>query len=502
MNKSDNAQIMTMKNFTSSDAFKSEKRRLIKPKTPSETVVFLDSLDELFNLIKISNGMTLSFHHHLRNGDHVMNQVCEVIKNRKISDLTFAASSFFPVHKPVAELIRTKQITHVITNYINGPVADAIEAGYLQKPLIMDTHGGRARAIESGDLPIDVAFIAAPAVDRLGNGSGAFGEAACGTLGYAIPDLMYAKTVVLVTDYLTDSIVEAQLNHQYVDYVVKIDKIGEAEGIVSGTTKLTKDPVGRKIAKDTVKVLNELGMIKEGFSMQTGAGGISLAVVEYVKQMMIANQIKARFASGGITGQYVELLENNLVETLYDVQCFDLRAVKSYRENRRHVAISSSKYGNPFEDHPVVNDLDFVVLGATEIDLNFNVNVTTDSMGHIIGGSGGHADTAHGAKVTVIVTPLLKARLPIIKERVRTITTPGEDVDIVVTERGIAINPKRVDLIEKLSSSRLPIVTIHNLLNMAHALAGIPKDDLKPIQSIGVVRYRDGSIIDTLYRWE
>ena len=36
----------------------------------------------------------------------------------------------------------------------------------------MQTHGGRPRAIEYGDLVIDVAFIAASCVDKLGNSSG------------------------------------------------------------------------------------------------------------------------------------------------------------------------------------------------------------------------------------------------------------------------------------------------------------------------------------------
>ncbi len=489
-----------VKPFASSDAFNQESRRLIAKKTTEESVVFLKSIEEAFDLLKIKNGMTISFHHHLRNGDKVINLVAETLKKRGIKDITIAASSLFPNNAPLVDLIKDQTITGIVTNYINGPIAKAIGEGYLKNPLIMDTHGGRARAIESGDLKIDIAFIATPAVDRLGNGSGKFGPSACGTIGYVIPDLMYAKKVVLMTDYMTEHIVEPELASEYVDYVVMIDKIGDSEGIVSGTTKVTRDPVGRKIARDTVRVLDALHLIKDGFSMQTGAGGVSLAVVEYVKNIMIQSEIKARFASGGITGQYVDMLENNLVDTLYDVQCFDLKAARSYRENRRHIAISASEYGNPFEIKPIVNDLDFVILGATEVDLDFNVNVTTDSLGQIIGGSGGHSDTAHGAKVTMIVTNLLKARLPIIKEKVTCVTTPGEDIDIIVTERGIAINPLRTDLIDTLSKTKLPIVTIEDLMKTAHHIAGVPNHYELSHQPIGYVRYRDGSIIDTLYK--
>lgn len=489
-----------VKAFASSDAFEQEKRRLINTKTTEGSVVFLKNIEDIFKLVGLKNGMTISFHHHLRNGDKVMNFVCSALKEQGFKDITVAASSLFPNNSPLVELIKDQTITGIVTNYINGPIANAVGEGYLKKPLIMDTHGGRARAIESGDLSIDVAFIASPAVDKEGNGSGKFGPSACGTLGYAIPDLMYAKKVVLISDYMTDNIIEPELSKQYIDAILMVDKIGDSEGIVSGTTKITRDPVGRKIARDTVKVLEALDLIKDGFSMQTGAGGISLAVVEYVKNIMISKSIKARFASGGITGQYVDMLENNLVDTLYDVQCFDLKAARSYRENRRHIAISASKYGNPFEENPVVNDLDFVILGATEVDLNFNVNVTTDSLGLIMGGSGGHADTAHGAKVTIIVTNLLKARLPIIKEKVTCVTTPGEDIDIVVTERGIAINPLRTDLIETLSKSKLPILSMKELMNKAHDIAGIPSSYELSKEPIGYVRYRDGSIIDTLYK--
>ena len=183
-----------------------------------------------------------------------------------------------------------------------------------------------------------------------------------------------------------------------------------------------------------------------------------------------------------------------------DVQCFDLEAVRSYRENKKHYGMSSSKYANPYEEDVVVNKLDFVILGATEIDLNFNVNVTTDSKGLLIGGSGGHSDTAAGANVTIITTPLIKSRIPIIKEELTTISTPGEDVDVLVTERGIAINPKRTDLLDKLQNSKLNILPIEQLLEISYQYTGIPEPIKKSDKVIGVVEYRDGTIIDSIYK--
>jgi hypothetical protein len=60
-------------------------------------------------------------------------------------------------------------VTRLSTAYVAGLVAEAVSRGVLASPLVMQTHGGRARTIESGDLHIDVAFVAAPAADRHGN---------------------------------------------------------------------------------------------------------------------------------------------------------------------------------------------------------------------------------------------------------------------------------------------------------------------------------------------
>ena len=487
------------KAFKSSDDYKNHKRKLIEEKSINNKIVFADSLSEVFDKLDIKDGMTLSFHHHLRNGDYVLNMVCEEILKRDIKNLHLAPSAIFPSNEIISKLIENQNVVDIDTNYLNGPVSDTISKGLLKGMLIMNTHGGRPRKIESGELKIDVAFIATPAVDKNGNGYGGIGNAACGSLGYAIADLKYAKKVVLVSDYICDELPKIELDKKYVDMVLKVESIGDPKGIVSGTTKITKDPVGLKIASMTAKMLDELGMIKDGVSMQTGAGGTSLAVASYVKEIMIKKNVKGSFASGGITGYFVDMQKNGLLERLNDVQCFDIDAVKSYNENPNHFGMSGSKYANPYDD-PVVDYLDFVILGATEIDKDFNVNVTTDSYGKIIGGSGGHSDTAHGAKVSIITTNLIKSRMPIIKDHVTTVTTPGEDIDILVTERGIAINPKRKDLLEKLKNSKLPIFKIEDLYELAHSITGVPKKLEMKKEVIGLVEYRDGTIIDSLYK--
>ena len=239
-------------------------------------------------------------------------------------------------------------------------------------------------------------------------------------------------------------------------------------------------------------------LVKDGMSFQTGAGGISLAVAAELREYMHKNSVKGSFASGGITGYIVDMFEEGLFDSLLDVQCFDLKAVKSCEANKRHITMSASMYGNPHNKGSVVNNLDVVILGATEIDTNFNVNVTTGSDGTIMGGSGGHSDTAAGAKLTIIVTKLTKARLPIIKDKLTTITTPGETIDVIVTEMGIAVNPRRTDLIEALKAKKLNVMTIEELKETAEKITGIPKPIELSEDIVGVVEYRDGTVIDVI----
>ena len=478
----------------------------VKPKTtvkgsavgPND-VKLLSSISEAIDKAELKDGMTISFHHHLRNGDYVLNMVMEEIAKRGIKDLTIAASSIFPCHEPLVEHIRNGVVTKVIAAYMSGPVAAAISRGELKNPAVMQTHGGRGRAIENGEVHIDVAFVAAPSSDDYGNINGLQGPAACGSLGYAVADCLYGDKVIAITDHLVAyPNCPIEINETYIDYVVKVDSIGNPAGIVSGTTKVTKDPVGLKIAQMTAKLMKASGLVKDGLSFQTGAGGTSLAVAQELKDIMKNEGIKGSFASGGITGYIVDMYEEGLFQNLFDVQCFDLKAVESLRSNKAHQSMSASMYGNPHNKGAVVNKLDIVILGATEIDTDFNVNVTTGSDGVIMGGSGGHSDTAAGAKLTIIVSNLVKARLPIIKDKVTTVTTPGESIDVLVTERGIAINPKHAALIERLKKTNLPIMTIEELKAVAGKLTGTPKEIESDDKIVAVIEYRDGTVIDVV----
>lgn len=471
---------------------------IIEEVISKNTNKLIRNLSDLFDTLSIKDGMTFSFHHHLRNGDYILNKVLAEAKKRNLKNLTIAISGIFKIHEPLVPLLKDGTVTMIYTNYLNGPVAEAISHGVLNNPIIMDTHGGRARAIQTGELTIDVAFIGVPTSDNQGNGTGAEGPSACGSLGYAIPDMLYAKTKVVLTDNLVNQVEKPEIISKYIDYVVVLDQIGFKGGIISGITKPTKNPVQIKIARNTATLIQDLGLLKDNFSMQTGAGGISLSVAAQLKNVMLKKKIRGSFASGGITSFLVDMFEQGLFEYLYDVQCFDLDAINSYKTNDRHLPLSSISYASPY-GNPIINDLDVVILGASEIDRNFNVNVTTNSNNLIIGGSGGHSDTARAAKVTIITTNLVSARLPIIKDSITTITTPGETIDIVVTERGIAINPRRKDLIEKLKNSKLTFKTIDELITIANKITGTPQELKRGQKVVGLIRYLDGSQIDKVY---
>ncbi|MEW5887602.1 MAG: citrate lyase subunit alpha [Pseudomonadota bacterium] len=446
----------------------------------------------------LKSGAVISFHHHLRNGDQVLNAVLAECAAMGIGDLTIAASSLFPVHAPLVGHMASGVVRGIHTAYIAGPVAQAVSRGLLKTPVVMVTHGGRARAIESGDLHIDVAFVGAPTADEYGNVNGVQGPSACGTLGYAMVDARYAGKVIAITDNLVPyPACPIDIAQDHVDYVVRVDSIGDPQGIVSGTTRATSDPVGLQIAQTAARVIEASGLLVDGFSFQTGAGGISLAVADALKSVMRERGIRGSFASGGITGYLVEMLEAGLFRSLFDVQCFDLKAVDSYRRNAAHQPMSASLYANPHNRGAVVNQLDAVILGAAEVDLDFNVNVSTGADGTILGGSGGHADCAAGAKISIVTTRLNAGKNAKVVERVTTVTTPGETIDVVVTDGGVAVNPRRADLVQRLRERDIDVVPIEALAARARATAPAVAPE-RCGRIVGVVEYRDGSVIDVI----
>lgn len=459
----------------------------------------VSSLREAIAASGLRDGMTVSFHHHLRSGDYVINMVMNEIAAMGIKNLTVNASSLFDVHAPLAEHIKSGVITKIITDYMSEGLGKYISAGIMEQPVEFMTHGGRPTAIMQGKTPIDVAFVAAPAADCEGSCTGKIGRSACGSLGYAFADAQFAKKTVVITDGLCERLEEPSIDGKYVDFVVSVDEIGDPRGIVSGTTTITRDPVGLIMARDAADVIKYSGLLKDGFSFQTGAGGASLAAAKFLMEIMLEEKIHGGFGLGGITGYMVDMLRAGCFEELRDVQCFDLKAVESIRTDPRHHEISAFEYASPANGHAWVNSLDAVILGATEIDTGFNVNVHTNSSGTIMGGSGGHSDTAAGAKLAMVIAPLFRARQPIITERVSCVSTPGRDIDVFVTQYGIAVNPKNEELRDRLIRAHLPIVSIEELKAKAESLCGVPKALEHGDKVVAKVIGRDGNVQDLIY---
>ena len=425
------------------------------------------SLYSAIDRARLTDGAVISFHHHLRNGDDVMRQVLAACRAAGLRDLHIAPSSLFPCHAALVPFLKSGVVTRITTSYMTGPLADDVAAGALPHPVRLQTHGGRAAAIADGRLKIDAAFLAAPAVDHAGNLSGAAGPQACGPLGYAIVDSAHARRVIAVTDHLANDVVRVCIPAKQVDDVVQVGQIGDAAQITSGTTGRAPSAAGQIIAELTVRLIAASGLLRDGFRFQTGAGATSLAVARALAPVMAQSGVTGDFAAGGITGALVDMFRAGLFRRLWDVQAFDLAAVRSYAEDANHLAMSAEHYASPAFADSIARQLDVMILGAAEVDTSFNLNVTCASDGRIIGGSGGHADTAAGAKLPIVTTPLRAGGFPKLVDRLTCLTTPGDYIGAVVTEAGIAVHPSRPDLASDARRAGLPVKTIEDLRDLA-----------------------------------
>jgi len=450
----------------------------------------------------LTDGMTISFHHHLRNGDAVIPMVLAELEAMGFKNLTFAPSSIPDSHDCVADYIKSGLIGRLYTSGVRGKLGKLLSSGEVDIPVIIRSHGGRARAVEEGSIKIDVAFLAAPACDCLGNINGTEGPSACGSLGYAITDAKNAAHVIAVTDNLVQYPLSPRISiPQYlVDQVVVVGSIGDPAKIATGAARITRSPVDLRIAQDSFRLMKAAGIVEPGFSFQMGVGGASLAAAVYLEEYMADKQITGSFGLGGVGGYMASMHDKGMFRTVFDVQSFDAAVTKSMISNPSHIEIDASWYANPFNAGALVNNLDCVILAALEVDTDFNVNVLTGNDGVLRGASGGHQDTAAGAKLSIIVCPSFRGGVPSVKDRVTTITTPGETVDAIVTERGICVNPRRAELLEAALKAKLPVTEITELKKEVEKLTGVPEPiEFDYDKLLAAVEYRDGTLIDGVY---
>ena len=213
---------------------------------PGENKV-LASLEEAIEATGLKSGMTISFHHSFRNGDYLVNMVVDACAKMGIGDLRLFPTALFPIHAPLIEHIKTGVVTR-IEGSMNGPVGAFVsQGGKLKAPAVLRSHGGRWRAIEAGDVHIDVAFIAAPQADPYGNATGIKGKTPCGPITFSTVDAQYAeKTVVVTNDLAPYPVHPFEIQQGWTDYVVVVDEIGDPESIASGTLKITRSPTRLK----------------------------------------------------------------------------------------------------------------------------------------------------------------------------------------------------------------------------------------------------------------
>jgi citrate lyase subunit alpha/citrate CoA-transferase len=99
-----------------------------------------------------------------------------------------------------------------------------------------------------------------------------------------------------------------------------------------------------------------------------------------------------------------------------------------------------------------------------------------------------------------VVGPLTRGRIPCIVKRAGTIVTPGKTVDVIVTEQGVAVNPAREDLREKFIKNGISVRPIGELREMVDAMVGTPVPIEYTRKVVGIVTYRDGSVIDLIHQ--
>ncbi len=455
-------------------------------------------LTDALKKCNIKNGDTLSFHHQLRNGDYVINMTLETVRELGIKNIRMAQTAIFNVHEPVIDFIK-EGVVNRIEGSINGVVGDFVSKHPLPYPVVLRSHGGRWAAVKTGELHVDIAVITASAADERGNSTGILGKNAFGPISYSEIDAMCADHVIVVTDNIVDYPCQFQeIQERYVDYVAKVDQIGDPDKIVSGSLKITEEPMKQKIAHDCIDLMDAAGIIKEGMVFQSGAGGISLAAIKYLGERLGEKNIVASCATGGLTKFIIDIYKAGRVKHLYYSQVFDTDSVNFVAENLEMPA-DIGHYADPTSKGRTIDGLDTVVLGATEVDTSFNVNVNTHSDGRLLHGIGGHQDTAAGASLTIITVPVFRKTNPIVMERVTTITTPGDVVDAIVTNKGIAINPRRKDLIE-IVKGKIDIVPIEELKDMAYDATGGPKELDLGEEIVGITKWFDGTLLDIIKR--
>jgi len=154
---------------------------------PSDGNKQVASIKEALIKAGLKDGMTISSHHHFRNGDLIMNQVFDIAKELGVKNLRWFPSASFPCHEHLIQYLEDGTISH-IEGSMNGALGRFTSQGKMSKMAVLRSHGGRYQAVQDGEVKIDIAIIGAGTADPFGNANGLYGDSASGLLGFAIDD--------------------------------------------------------------------------------------------------------------------------------------------------------------------------------------------------------------------------------------------------------------------------------------------------------------------------
>jgi citrate lyase subunit alpha/citrate CoA-transferase len=487
------------------------------PRRPFDGSSKVTTFETAFDVLR--DGDAVSFPHYYRTGgDRFLRAVVGELRRRNLKGIRLIGNAYFGELDYLVEAVKDDTIAYVYGNPYGGLAKAAGGGALLPVRIIGCTHGGRQRDIMLGIEPVRLAVFPAPAADLWGNASGVLGKRAelCGPLGLFDADVRYADYSCVCAGTVFDRfLTQRSISMEHVDFVVPFENVGDGAKIGSGTLDLARIMSGDnlKVADRVMTLLGAAGLLRAGVAFQSGSGA-SLAILQRLSDHFAANGLVASFTIGGITQIHVEMLRRGAVELILHGQCFqptDL-VFDSLRNDPGHQEATSSIYANLACKATLTPLLDFALLSCAEIDTDFNVNTVTGYDGRFVGGIGGGPNVGR-SKLTIIFTTLAgfsKRRgqsYPSIRERVNTVTMPGELVDLVITEEDAVVNPASnspylAALKENAGKAGISLISIEALAAKAMAKAKelgplMPEPDLTG-ETVEIVKADDGSILDVV----
>ncbi len=478
----------------------------------------ITSLEDVINIIE--DGDVISYPHYYRFGDKGLEMVIKTLQKKRKKGIILYANAIFDHTDPwLFEAFQDGTLAGLYGNVYRKFGAHVMAGELLPWVTVGFSHGNRVRKLQSGEVRIKAAFAPVPLADQFGNATGLLGsdDQLCGPLGLAAADWEFADyTCLLAGEVRATLIVPFSLSMEQTDFVVPVDCPGLSSGIGSGTLDLDKvrsHPLNARIAENVLNVMKTAGIIKDQFSFQVGAGA-GLIVLDSIRTMLKDAGIQAGFSIGGVTSMHVDMLEEGSIRHLLHGQLFEpsRKVIHTLLENPSHQEITAGYYASVANKECAVNLLDLAVLSALEVDLDFNVN-TVCANGRIIGGIGGGQDVAAGAALTIIFLPLATGKkglgFPKIQDKVYTRTTPGDVIDVVVTEEFTAVNPKssspyRDTILENGEKFGLKLLAIEELrqkaVDAAQEMGMIPPRPETSDEILHAVEWRDGTLLDVIHK--